>query len=56
MEIFKTKTTRELEALEEMETTLRRRQRRQRVLLGVAVATALLTAAGAVARAFTSKD
>ncbi len=56
MELFKTKTTRELEALEEMETTLRRRQRRQRILLGVAVATAVITAASAIVRAVTSKD
>ena len=56
MELFKTKTTRELEALEELESTLRRRQRRQRILLYVAVATAVLTAAGAIARAVTSND
>ncbi|MDE6582585.1 MAG: hypothetical protein K2K47_08685 [Duncaniella sp.] len=56
MELFKTKTTRELEALEEMEATLRRRQRRQRILLGIAVATAVLTAAGAIVRAVTGKD
>ncbi len=55
MEIFKTKTTRELEALEEMEATLRRRQRRQRVLLFVAVGTAVLSAAAAIVNAFRDK-